>query len=117
MNIDDLISPEFRENAKVIGGDEIAWRGTDIEAVLKEIVQHGAVILGLESVTFRDGLPGPMVEAISDSSGWLPRHEGEAWEDYGSRTIVKSIQDIQRNVKFPFRDDVWYIVVHRQRNE
>ncbi|HEY2476300.1 MAG TPA: hypothetical protein VGI19_16045 [Candidatus Cybelea sp.] len=116
MNIEDRISPAFRRNAKIIGGDEIAWRGTDIVAVLNEIVRAGAVILGLESVVFQNGSSAPMVDAISDCSMWLPREPDEPWEHYADRTLARSISDIERNVPNPYGNDVWYIVASEQHS-
>jgi hypothetical protein len=54
------------------------------------------------------------VEAISDASAHLPRDTDEPWRSYAGRTLAKSISDIQRNVRNPWGDDVWYIVVCSQ---
>ena len=114
VNIETTIPPEFRANAKMIGDDEIAWRGTDIVAVLKEIVRSGAIILGIDIVYFREASSGPVVDAVSDSSAHLPREPNEPWDRYAERSLAKSIFDIERNVRNPYGDDVWYIVVSRR---
>ena len=112
LNVETIVSPAFRKNAKVIGNGEIAWRGTDIRAVLEEIVRSGAAILGMESVIFRSALSGPMVEAISDSSRVLERwRNAEPWKWYVQRTLRQSIFDIERNLSNPYGEDIWYIVV------
>lgn len=113
--IEDSIPQAFRDNAKIIGNNEVAWRGTDIVAVLNEIVRRGGVILGIESVYFREASSGPVVEAISDCSGLLPREASEPWERYAVRTLTRSIHDIERNVRKPYGDDVWYVVVSQLR--
>lgn len=47
MNIEEVVSAEFRKNAKVLG-NEIAWRGTDIIAVLRELAQSRVAVMGVE---------------------------------------------------------------------
>jgi hypothetical protein len=70
VNIEEIVSPEFRKNVKIIG-NEIAWRGTDIIAVLKELAQSDVAVMGVESVIFPAPESGPLVEAISNCSGEL----------------------------------------------
>ena len=75
----------------MVPNNEVAWRGTDIKGVLNELGNAGAAILGLESVRFQRG-EDPYVEAISNSS--------------------IALQEWHLN---PYADDVWYIVVERER--
>lgn len=111
----ESISAEFRRNARMAPNNEVAWRGTDIKAVLNELGNAGAAILGLESVRFQRG-EGPYVEAISNSSIALQEwHLSEPWKRCIVRSIERSILDMERTVKNPYADDVWYIVVERER--
>ncbi|MFZ0575157.1 MAG: hypothetical protein WAM02_10815 [Candidatus Cybelea sp.] len=110
MTIEEIVSPEFRKNVKILG-NEIAWRGTDIMAVLKELAQSGVAAMGLESVIFPGPDSGPLVYAISDCSGEL-RHwrRNEPWERCVDRALNRSIFDIERTTPNPYRDSIWYIV-------
>jgi hypothetical protein len=114
VNIEEIVSPEFRKNAKVIGNDEIAWRGTDIIAILKELALSRVAVMGVESVTFTDGDPRPLVVAISDCSGELHQwRKNEPWERCVDRALSRSIFDIERNVAKPYDRDVWYIICEK----
>jgi hypothetical protein len=80
VNIEDVVSAEFRKNAKALG-NEIAWRGTDIIAVLKELAQSRVAVMGVESVIFPGPDSAPLVEAISDCSPELRQwRRNEPWE-------------------------------------
>jgi hypothetical protein len=110
MNLEDVISPEFRKNAKILG-NEMAWCGTDIIAILKELVQSQIAVMGVESVIFPGPDSSPLVEAISDCSAELRQwQKTEPWVRCVDRTFERAIFDIERNVKAPYRDDIWYIV-------
>jgi hypothetical protein len=109
-NVWDFISDEFRKNARTLPYGDVAWRGTDIRGVLKELGNAGAAILGLESVRWRDG-QGPYVETISNSSIALQDWRlTDSWERCIALTIERSIFDMERNVSDPYSDNIWYIV-------
>ena len=107
VNFEDIVSPQLRGNARTVGHGEIAWRGTDILAILQEIAGAGYAILGLESVVFAWDSQ-PQVEAVSDSS--VLDRKGESWDSWVSRTVGHSIADLERNVRNRYGDDVWYVI-------
>jgi hypothetical protein len=86
MNIEDIVPPQFLRNTRRIGRGEVAYRGTDILAILREIAAAGFAILGLESVAFPLGLQ-PRVEAISDTPAQLDRRT-EPWESWVAGTVI-----------------------------
>jgi hypothetical protein len=111
-NFEEIVSSEVFKNAKVVGDGEIAWCGTDIVAVLKELSRFRLAVMGVESVTFSDSNAGPRVEAISDCSGELQQwRKNEPWERCVDRALSRSIFDIERCVAKPYCSDVWYVIV------
>lgn len=113
-DLPDSISTEFHKNARIIG-NEIAWRGDDIKSVLEQMGRAGVAILGLESVRYRHG-KGPYVESISDASSDVRKWQtSEPWERCIALSIERSIFDIERTVKNPYGDDVWYFVVEKSK--
>jgi hypothetical protein len=108
--IEDIIPPVFRKNARAVG-NEIAWRGSDISAVLEQLSQARVAVMGVESVVFPSAESRPLVEAISDCSTELQQwRKSELWERCVNRALERSIFDIERNVKAPYGDDIWYII-------
>lgn len=108
-DIRESISPQYHKNAKIIG-NEIAWRGDDIKSVLEEMRRAGAAILGVDSVRYIDGV-GPYVESFSSSD--FREWASEPWERCIALSIEHSIFDIERVVKNPYGDNVWYFVVEQ----
>lgn len=107
--------PTFRGNAKVIG-NEVGWRGTDILDVLKETMASGLAVVGIESVRFPCGDGRPLVEAISDRCLDLKEwKQSLPWVHCILRSGSRAMEDIERNVKEPYRADVWYIVYGENR--
>ena len=110
VNIEAVVSAEFRKNAKVVG-NEIAWRGADIIAVLKELAQSRVAVMGVESVIFPGPDSAPLVEAISDCSPELQEwRRSELWDRCVDRALSRSIFDIERTTPNPYRDSIWYIL-------
>jgi hypothetical protein len=106
----------FREDAKVIGS-EVAWCGKDILGVLGEIAASGVAVCGIESVEFPSDGGHPLVVAISDLhsdlKGW---RRTTPWVMCVLSSVPRAQNDIERNVRDPYRDDVWYIVYGEDRN-
>lgn len=108
--------PAFRKNAKTIG-NEVAWCGSDILAVLAEIAANGVATNGLESVEFPGDDGRPLVIAISDRHSDLKEwRQTTPWVICVLRAMSRATDDIERNVKNPYRDDVWYIVYGANRD-
>ena len=71
-------------------------------------MREGAIILGVESVVFPWAGSGPGVEAICDTSTSVKVRQARLRPEEALVSREKAIADIERNVKNPFGDDIWY---------
>jgi len=96
---------------RIIGNGEIAWRGTEILEIFDELSTAHLAVRGLEQVYFAEAGGRPMVEAISDLSAELPVWRREhSWKETMQIALQRSVAAINRNVKNPYSDDIWYVV-------
>jgi hypothetical protein len=113
--VERAIAERHPSAVRIIGDGEIAWRGTEILDIFKELSAARFAILGLEVVYIAAAGSTPIVEPINDLSGELSAWQKEyPWEKVVQLTLQKSITDINRNVANPYNDDVWYVVVTQE---
>jgi hypothetical protein len=103
-----LVPERFRARSRSIGANEVVWRGPDIIEVLDALCDRGAVILGVESVAFPWAGSGPQVQVICDTSTSVKVRQAVSQTDKAWLSREKAVADIERNVRNPFGDDIWY---------
>ncbi|HEX3368238.1 MAG TPA: hypothetical protein VHS56_01565 [Candidatus Cybelea sp.] len=117
MRADRLVSQELGKRALVSESGKACWRGTDIEAVLRELTDAGQVVLGfdicerLADGTLKDcGASGFQMEQILQR---VP------WEECLAMSLALAVRDVRDTKRLtglepPFAD-LWYCVVALDR--